>query len=218
MKVLGIDPDSQIGPALDRHALATHARLRVVPARRMGEALAHLEHDREINCCFIDARVAAQDEHAFLKLLAQRFAAVPVVVIAEAPSPDAVRSYFSEGVRGIIPRALSLEDMLRALRIVADGGFYVPPDQGPAASLPLVNAWRPRSPELTPRQREVLALLAQGHLTPEICARLGLTQGTVKNHLGAIYRQLRVHNRLQAVVVAARHLEVMTRSAGRSKS
>ena len=57
---------------------------------------------------------------------------------------------------------------------------------------------------LTPRQREILSLLAQGHPNKEIGLRLGLAEITVKMHVSAIFRTLNVANRTQAVLVARR--------------
>ena len=57
---------------------------------------------------------------------------------------------------------------------------------------------------LTPRQREILTLLAQGHSNKEICLRLDLAEITVKMHVSAIFRALNVANRTQAVLVARR--------------
>jgi DNA-binding NarL/FixJ family response regulator len=55
-----------------------------------------------------------------------------------------------------------------------------------------------RSRALTPRQREILALVANGDSTPDVAARLGISPGTVKTHLTAIYRTIGVRNRVQA--------------------
>ena len=57
---------------------------------------------------------------------------------------------------------------------------------------------------LTPRQRDVLGLLIDGHPNKTICRQLGLSPSTVKTHLEAIFRQLGVRSRTQAVLVASR--------------
>jgi DNA-binding CsgD family transcriptional regulator len=57
---------------------------------------------------------------------------------------------------------------------------------------------RPGSAALTPRQREVLALVASGLSTPDVARQLGITPGTVKTHLSAIYKLIGAHNRVQA--------------------
>ena len=69
---------------------------------------------------------------------------------------------------------------------------------------------------ITPRQRQVLYCLAEGKPTKVICEELRMSQGTVKVHIGAIFRAMRVHNRTQATMVALRdgwiHPEMWSRS------
>lgn len=98
--------------------------------------------------------------------------------------------------------------MLSALRLVMSGGVYLPPaliDEtavsgrdvaGPDLSLDAT--------PLTPRQREVLALLGQGKSNKEIARILNLSEGTVKLHVTAILKALNVSNRTGAVVAASR--------------
>ena len=62
-----------------------------------------------------------------------------------------------------------------------------------------------REPSLTPRQREVLVLLADGASTEEIAGTLGLSEETVRNHIRQLLRRLGVHSRLAAVAYARRH-------------
>ena len=69
---------------------------------------------------------------------------------------------------------------------------------------------------ITPRQRQVLYCLAEGKPTKIICEELRMSQGTVKVHIGAIFRAMRVHNRTQDTLVALRdgwiHPEMWSRS------
>ncbi|CAG0993881.1 Transcriptional regulatory protein DegU [Burkholderiales bacterium] len=205
MKVLSIDPDSQIASELERQACALGQKVLALPARRMGEALARLECDREIACALIDGRIAGLDHGALLQMLASRFPLVPVVLVLARIEREAVRGWLARGARGLVLATMPRGDILRALRIVAEGGVFLPPGSLDAnIADPVVDAVRHYQPQFTPRQREVLGLLAQGHETREICLRLGLSQGTVKNHLSAIFRELRVKNRVQAVLCARR--------------
>ncbi len=216
MKILGIDPDSQISSRLDRWHFAAGERLRVLPARRMGEALAQLECDRDIAACLVDARVAAQDDYAFLSLLSRRFPTLPALIVCEPLTAETARHWLARGARGVIWKDLPADEIQRALRAVFAGGFFLPPGASGANLLPPAFDSAPApGPLLTPRQIEVLSLLTQGHDTQTICAQLGLTEGTVKNHLGAIYRQLRVRNRLQAVLAARRYTFVLPRATPR---
>ena len=61
------------------------------------------------------------------------------------------------------------------------------------------------APELTPRQRETLRLLAAGYSTRETAERLGVATETARNHIRALLRRLEVHTRLEAVIAARRH-------------
>jgi DNA-binding CsgD family transcriptional regulator len=63
---------------------------------------------------------------------------------------------------------------------------------------------------LTPREREILDLVAAGHPTPVIADRLGISAGTVKAHLTSIYKKLRVQNRVQAARYYLDHLAPRT--------
>jgi DNA-binding NarL/FixJ family response regulator len=60
-------------------------------------------------------------------------------------------------------------------------------------------------PRLTPRQLEVLRLLADGLTTEQIAAKLGIAQETARNHIRLLLNELRVHSRLAAVVAAFRN-------------
>jgi DNA-binding CsgD family transcriptional regulator len=74
-------------------------------------------------------------------------------------------------------------------------------DQTRGKSAPSIGA----SPDLTPRQEEVLQLLAEGLDTREIARRLGVAVETARNHIRALFRRLEVHSRLEAVIAGRRH-------------
>ncbi|MBU2408692.1 MAG: response regulator transcription factor, partial [Gammaproteobacteria bacterium] len=126
------------------------------------------------------------------------------------------------GVLGFIPKAYSPEVMLSAVRLVLAGGVYVPPMMlsavPPGIVAGVANGALPvpaRGPAggsqqtlehlrnvLTDRQVEVLQLLSQGKPNKLIGRALGISEGTVKIHLAAIFRALNVRNRTEAVVAA----------------
>jgi DNA-binding NarL/FixJ family response regulator len=87
-----------------------------------------------------------------------------------------------------------VEALLDAIRLAATGAL--PPAAAPAA--------RRSGPELTGREREVLALLAKGLSTDEIVEHLVLSPHTVRNHIRSVLAKLGAHSRLEAVAVAAR--------------
>lgn len=144
----------------------------------------------------------------------------PVIVLSGSEDANLMKSLLAMGVQGFIPKAYSPEVMLSAVRLVLSGGIYVPPlllqervdGAGPAASAP------PSPPAsapadsleerlrklLTERQIDVLRLLSQGKPNKLIARDLGISEGTVKIHLAAIFRALNVRNRVEAVVASRR--------------
>jgi len=121
-------------------------------------------------------------------------------VVSALEDPGTVRSALARGAMGFIPKSSSNEVMLNALRLVLSGGRYLPPEilsgdgsaAAPPSSIDQVH--------LTDRQREVLALMVQGKSNKHICRELGLAEATVKIHVTAILRALRVTSRAQAIV------------------
>jgi DNA-binding NarL/FixJ family response regulator len=107
--------------------------------------------------------------------------------------------------------------MLSALRLVFSGGVYIPPEILSRAEMPPGAALAPasgRRPEgaaaiapaelgLTARQVEVLALMMRGKSNKAICRILKLAEPTVKNHVTAILKALKVSNRTEAVIMVS---------------
>jgi DNA-binding NarL/FixJ family response regulator len=97
------------------------------------------------------------------------------------------------GATGFVPKDWAAGDVANAVRMVALGMWVFEPgegDGGPAG--------------LSPREREVLELIATGATNPEIAAQLFLSPHTVKEHTSALYRKLGVRNRAEAVQRAQR--------------
>lgn len=146
---------------------------------------------------------------------------VPVVILSASQDRRLVLETVRLGAAGFIPKTSSSKVMLSALRLVLSGGIYLPPSlitaedaataEDPAALLAAAHSAPPPAadppadiPPLTPRQREVLALLGQGKSNKEIARLLDLSEGTVKLHVTAILKSLNVSNRTGAVVAASR--------------
>lgn len=135
----------------------------------------------------------------------------PVVVLG-ADDPERLRAMFREGVRGYVRRGHAAEELPQAITVVTTGGIYIPPLLGMRASAePLMTQAGPVPPgmfredgaqQLTPRQREVLSMIRSDWGNNEIAEVLGVTVGTVKIHITAIFKALGVQNRTQAKVAA----------------
>ncbi|WP_431858395.1 response regulator [Azospirillum sp.] len=132
-----------------------------------------------------------------------------VVVISASEAHHDVRDALEHGAAGYIPKSSSVKIMLSALDLIFSGGVYVPPTvlrEGTAADVggEARGAMPPADPALeqllTQRQREVLERLREGKSNKQIAHELGLSEGTVKIHMTAIFKSLGVRNRTQAAM------------------
>ncbi|EWY41403.1 transcriptional regulator [Skermanella stibiiresistens SB22] len=135
-----------------------------------------------------------------------------VVVSASENGADA-RQAIDQGAGGFIPKSSSVQIMVSALRLVLAGGVYVPHAMMNSSGSGLTSVPRDHSGSsdqsshisLTQRQRDVLGCLREGKSNKQIAYELGLSEGTVKIHVTAIFKSLGVKNRTQAVISASRH-------------
>ena len=130
-----------------------------------------------------------------------------VVLLAEAASPAASAEALHAGVRAVLPNDISPDQLDAALEAAASGLVVLHPAHFqaavPAASLaprPLEELLEP----LTPRESEVLQMLAAGLGNKEIAAKLGISEHTVKFHVGSILGKLGAATRTEAVSLGIR--------------
>ena len=171
-----------------------------------------IAHDPAPALALIDLHMPGSSGHEHLLETIRGLPGVPVVVLSGSEDPALVRELLELGVQGFIPKAYSPDVMLSAVRLVLSGGVYVP-----QMLLGEVAATTRGSPGekaasveerlrtlLTERQIDVMRLLALGKPNKVIARDLGISEGTVKIHLAAIFRALNVRNRVEAVVASRR--------------
>jgi DNA-binding NarL/FixJ family response regulator len=134
----------------------------------------------------------------------------PLVVVAETDDPHRTRQLLAVGVRGVLPASLSLQVLMGAIDLVLAGGVYLPSsliDAGTARTVTFPGTAQAAEPwpELTRRQRDVLAFISQGKSNKLIADALSMSESTVKAHVKQIIRRLNVANRTQAALVATGH-------------
>jgi DNA-binding NarL/FixJ family response regulator len=128
-----------------------------------------------------------------------------VLVLSMSDNDDVVFSAMRAGARGYLLKGAEQQEIDRALRAVVAGEAIFGP--GVAArvlghfSSPVPPAG-PAFPDLTPREREVLEMLARGRRNAAIAAELGVAAKTVANHLSSIFLKLQVADRSEAIVKA----------------
>ena len=221
MKILIADDHRLVIEAVKAKLSELEPGIEFVLVMSVDELLAGATDDLDL--ALIDLNMPGADGQAHIDEIRRRHPAVPVIVLSGYEDPAIMRAALERGVLGFIPKAYSPEVMLSAVRLVLAGGAYVPPMMLTAlppgivagvAPQPGADAARaPGAPAasqtiehlrnvLTERQVEVLQLLSQGKPNKLIGRSLGISEGTVKIHLAAIFRALNVRNRTEAVVAA----------------
>jgi DNA-binding NarL/FixJ family response regulator len=128
---------------------------------------------------------------------------VAVVAISASEDRRDAMAALRAGAMAFISKAASNEVVIDVVRRLCNGEIREPLWITPTGALAVTDELSEPS-LLTPRQREILALLCQGHGNKEIGLRLGLAEITVKMHVSAVFRTLQVANRTQAVLAARR--------------
>ncbi len=146
----------------------------------------------------LDLHMPGMQGAAGVAALRLQFPAVRLLVVSGDDAPATVRAVLAAGAVGFVPKAESAAVMQQALRLVLDGGCYVPAQ----ALAGLEDASREPASALTPRQHEVLRCLMQGQPNKQIARELGIGEGTVKLHIAAVLRALRARNRTEAAARA----------------
>ena len=139
---------------------------------------------------------------------------IPVVVVSGSEDHSIIRRSIEYGALGFIPKSASLETMVEAIQSALGGDAWIPEEVNIGDSV--IPDKEARVAEgiasLTPQQFRVLVMLMQGLLNKQIAYELDVSEATIKAHVTAILRKLKVHSRTQAVI-AARSLDLESLSS-----
>ncbi len=197
-KVLVIDDHPLVREALRSVLEALFDPLDFRGAGSLDEGLALVERT-DFDLILLDLYIpGAEGLSALLKLRALA-PATPTVIVSQLDDGETVRNALACGAAGFIPKALPREQILAAIRCVLDGGVFAPAG---AAAAPAEAGGTLHG--LTPRQIAVFERLLQGHSNKLIAYELDISEWTVKAHVSAILRALKVHSRVEAVLAARR--------------
>jgi DNA-binding NarL/FixJ family response regulator len=127
-----------------------------------------------------------------------------VIIYTWHLEPEFVDEALAKGAWGCVSKSLVAEDLVAAIEQVHAGETVVSADPGPDAAI-TPEAWPGKNQGLSPRESEVVALIAQGLTNDEIAERAYITINTVKTFIRSAYRKMGVVRRTQAVLWATEH-------------
>jgi DNA-binding NarL/FixJ family response regulator len=210
IRILLVDDQELVRAGL-RGILRERFGFQIVGERGDGSGVLAAVRESNPDVVLMDVRMPSLDGvGATLRLRAEQVA-VPVLALTTFDDDEALAGMLRAGAAGFVLKGVPVEELQRAVRVVAEGGAWL----DPAVTGRVLAVYRavPASPRgrrtaldvLTDRERQVLALIGHGHTNAEIARDLGVGEGTVKTHVNHIFTKLDLRDRAAAIISAYDH-------------
>lgn len=178
----------------------------VVGEATSGEEAITLAEKLQPDIILMDIKMPGINGLQAMREILQTSPHIRILIVSMLEDDDSVFAAMRAGARGYLPKGANQTEMLRAIRAVSNGEAIF----GPSIAQRLIGFFstsRPSVqarifPELTERESEVLALIAQGRTNEDIAGQLVLSLKTVRNHVSNIFSKLQVADRAQAIIRA----------------
>jgi DNA-binding NarL/FixJ family response regulator len=207
IRVLIVDDDDLMRAGL-RGVLASDPAIEVVGEAGDGSDAAYRTRLLRPDVVLMDVRMPDLDGISATRDVLAGFPEVKVVILTTFEQDDYIFGALNSGASGFLLKRTRPEELIAAIHTIAAGDSLLSPSVTSRviermAGQPAPGAARdPRVAELTPRETEVLGLVARGLSNAEIAATLVIEESTVKTHLKRILAKLGVRDRVQAVIFA----------------
>ncbi len=187
--------------------------IKITLAHNYTEIFDILEQRHDFDLIVTDLAMSGVNWLNAIKHMHEKLPDTPIVILSAVFDKEIVQKTIDIGAAGYIPKTSSNAVIMSAVRLVLSGGAYIPPEllnNQISNQFPVLEQIgsefenKDHKISLTPRQIDVLKLMAKGCSNKIIAHELGLTEGTVKLHVTAILKILNVYNRTGAVVEATK--------------
>jgi DNA-binding NarL/FixJ family response regulator len=215
IKVLLVDDQGLIRQGL-RTLLELESDLEIVGEAENGEQAINLVAEFQPDVVLLDIRMPIMDGVAATKEIQKRFSKTKILVLTTFDDDEYVSAALQNGAMGYLLKDTPSEELAVAIRAVYKGYTQL----GPGIVKKLLTQFSNGTPihstpvpstlnELTPREKEVLRLIATGASNREIAQELYISEGTVKNHVTNILNTLNLRDRTQAAIWANTYLSYL---------
>lgn len=157
----------------------------------------------------LDMRMPGINGLDVLSMLRAKNESLPIVMLTTSTDENDLLKSLRSGAQGYLLKDMEPDELVLALRDIVAGKTVVAPDLAPILAKAVQGKTKDDEEKddspfstLTPRETEILGLLAEGQSNKAIARNLGISDGTVKLHVKAILRKLEVHSRVEAAVMA----------------
>ena len=195
IKVLLVDDHAVVRMGL-KYALSLFKDIELAGELSDGERAAELMKSSGADVALLDIRMPGKDGLAALGEMLAADPSAKVVMLTTSSMEEDVYAALNAGAKGYVLKDRNPENIVKAIRAVAEGGTFIPDD------IKAIYKARSEEPELTPAEREAVALLVQGLNNKAMAAKLGISEDGVKVRLKHAYEKLDVSDRAGAIAVA----------------
>lgn len=191
--------------------LLTRRKIDVVAAVGSGAEGIKLASEAQLDIVLLDMRMPQMDGISVLKKLKEAHPDLPVAMLTTSSDESDLVGALRNGAQGYLLKDMEPDDLVVALRDIIAGKTVVAPDLAPVLASAVQGDNHEKEEQedpfavLTPREFEILTLLAEGQSNKVIARNLGISDGTVKLHVKAILRKLNISSRITAAVMAVEH-------------
>jgi len=208
LNILLVDDHTLFREGLE--GLLSRRNINILAAVGSGEEGLRLAAELKPDVVLLDMRMPEMDGMEVLRKLRKGGFTNPVAMLTTSSDERDLVESLRSGAQGYLLKDMEPDQLVLALRDIVAGKTVVAPDLAPVlARVVQGDSIEPaeESPfaKLTPRENEILSLLAEGQSNKVIARNLGISDGTVKLHVKAILRKLNVHSRVEAAVLAVEH-------------
>ncbi len=191
--------------------LLTRRKIEVVADVGSGSEGVKIINDEQLDIVLLDMRMPEMDGISVLKLIKDTHPDLPVAMLTTSSDESDLVGALRNGAQGYLLKDMEPDDLVVALRDIISGKTVVAPDLAPVLASAVQGDNHEKAEKedpfavLTPREFEILTLLAEGQSNKVIARNLGISDGTVKLHVKAILRKLNISSRITAAVMAVEH-------------
>lgn len=212
INVLLVDDQNLIRQGL-RALLEMEADLQIIGEAENGQVAIDLVQELQPNVVLMDIRMPVMDGVTATKEICQRFPQVNILILTTFDDDIYVSAAIGHGAKGYLLKDTPSEEIAAAIRAVDRGYTHLAPGMMAKVMAGRVNESAVALPielqELTPRELEVLKLIATGANNKEIAQQLYISEGTVKNHVTNLLSRLNLRDRTQAAILAKTYLTIL---------
>ena len=210
MKILIVDDHALFRQGMSMMLAELYPGSSIIEAATSEEAVEAADRNPDTRLVLLDLKLESGSGLDVLERLTAMLPEAPVAVVSASEDSRDISMSYKAGAKGYIVKSSTSDTLRHALPLILAGETFIP--SSAMAMLTGEKGSQPdnrggvsgNAPSLTPRQYEILQLMAEGMQNKDIAAELGMLEGTVKVHVKSILQKLGVNNRTHAVVTGIR--------------